>query len=438
MGKKNIGNKTKKYKIKIIDKMTKKPKNNNAIHNTIPLLKHHLTNKNNNVGINKTQKHYIMKMPILVGGKYIDKGAFGCVVSPALSCSPKDKNLDKLVSKIIRDPETNMNELKISAVLHKIDPNRKYYITYNKYCYIKQLPETREDIISVHYINDGLTKYSIDKDQEWKAMKSACDIDLSRRPLNLIMDYGGYSLTSIMKTDINKKGIKSLMHQLFVANVKEYFRHLVLGVVKMHNNRIVNRDIKQRNIMMSLNKVNNEVAVRYIDFGLSEYLTTEHCHNIENITRNGTPLYIPPEISISYLMRKYAEYPESYILKKIKNELNTNVKSALIKINERISLGNLDSIITTIYGRIKKLYDNGKILKVYFGSEKNKFNGYLQKADIYALGYSIYETLQVYSEIQVKKDEQLYDLLMKMIDLDVDKRYNAVQCLNHPYFSSKK
>ena len=33
-----------------------------------------------------------------------------------------------------------------------------------------------------------------------------------------------------------------------------------------------------------------------------------------------------------------------------------------------------------------------------------------------------------------KNDSKLYDLLSNMINLDSDKRYNAVQCLSHPYF----
>ena len=62
----------------------------------------------------------------------------------------------------------------------------------------------------------------------------------------------------------------------------------------------------------------------------------------------------------------------------------------------------------------------------------------MQKADVYALGLSIYETLYKYSEINVKTNEKLYDLLLHMIDLNYEKRYNIVQCLGHPYFTGKK
>ena len=52
--------------------------------------------------------------PKLRGGKFIDKGGFGCVISPALACNNTDTNLDKSVSKIIkRQSDTFSKELKI-------------------------------------------------------------------------------------------------------------------------------------------------------------------------------------------------------------------------------------------------------------------------------------------------------------------------------------
>ena len=44
--------------------------------------------------------------------------------------------------------------------------------------------------------------------------------------------------------------------------------------------------------------------------------------------------------------------------------------------------------------------------------------------------------LFVYSDIDISANSQLYDLLLHMITFDPDKRYNAVQCLSHPYFHS--
>jgi len=386
----------------------------------------------------KTKNNNVLGNNMLRGGKYVDEGGFGCVITPALACSHKDKNLDKSVSKILRDSREDItNELQISSILRKLDPNHKYYITYDKYCYINSIPEDRDDIVSVHYTDDKLTEFELEGEIEGKLMKPKakkyCDVELSLNPINIIMKHGGYSLSSVMKVSRKSKGTRAIMHQMFIDNLRPYFKHLILGVVKMHNNRIVNRDIKQKNIMMNLNKETNEIAIKYIDFGLSEFLTTEFCQHISNINRNGTPTYISPDVHIAYILRKYSSRSEHYISKKILHEIHSTVKKALIKINEKELLGNLDNNILALYEKIKNLYDNNKILPIYFGSDKNKFNGYVQKCDVYSLGYSIFETLYVYSEVNVRQHPQLYDLLIHMMALDPDKRYNAVQCLSHPY-----
>ena len=411
---------------------TKTIKKSNTNNKTKNARYHLLNNTSARIDNHKTRINYITQ-PILRGGKFVDEGGFGCVVSPAIPCSHKDKELDKAVSKITMEDITN--EIKITSILRKLDPTKKYYLTADKYCYINEIPKNREDIVSVHFTDNEFTKFEIDPGQE-KKDKKACAVELALRPINMIMEHGGYSLSSIMKTNRKNKGTRALMHQMFVDNLRTYFKHLILGVVKMHNNRLVNRDIKQRNIMMNWNKETNNVAIRYIDFGLTEFLTNEFCQHISNINRNGTHIYIAPEIHIATILRKYSSRSEHYITKKITSEINSSVKKALTKLNEKELLGVLDKNIMVLYEKIRTLFDNNKILPIYYGTEKNKFNGYIQKNDVYALGYSIYETLYVYSEIDVRQNKDLYDLLMHMMAIDPDKRYNAVQCLSHPYFHS--
>ena len=389
-------------------------------------------NKHNSV---KQSRRYSLKQK---GGKFIDKGGFGCVVAPALKCSQKDKDktMETKVSKIIRAVDNDIsNELKISQILKKLDPHKKYYITFEKYCYINDIPEDRTDLVSVHYVNDELTKYSVLEGQLEKD-KNACHIELSLKPVNLIMDYGGYSLSNIVRINRKIHGTKSQMHKLFVDNLRVYFKHLILGIVKMHFNRIVNRDIKPRNIMMNLNKETNQVQIRYIDFGLSDFLTTEYCSDRDNIRSKGTPTYIAPELIIAYVLRKYSDRSDMFMMKKIMREMEDNVKHSFSRINEKEMLGNLQENIMNLFEKIKQLFNNNKILPIYFGTEHNKFNGYLQKADVYALGLSIYISLHHYSNINVQKNKDLHDLLTHMIAIDPDKRYNAVQCLSHPYFQS--
>ena len=370
------------------------------------------------------------------GGKFIGKGGFGCVVFPALKCSKKDKNTDTMVSKVIPTQDVNYsNELKISQVLKKLDPVKKYYLTFDKYCYINNIPEERRDLLNVHYLNDALTKWEVIEGQPEKD-KNACLLELALKPINLIMDYGGYSLTDISVVSTKLIGTKAKMHKLFIDNLSANFKHLVLGIIKMHFNRIVNRDIKLRNIMMSFNKDTKQVQLRYIDFGLSNLLTTVFCSDYNNIRITGTPNYIAPELYVASVINRYRERSSTYQLHKITHDLDVNFKHSIMRINEGELLGNYKENTESLYHKVHNLYQSGKILPAYFGTEKNKFNGYLQKADVYALGLAIFIMLYVYSDVDVRGNADLYDLLIHMIAMDPDKRYNAVQCLSHPFLQS--
>lgn len=372
------------------------------------------------------------------GGKFIGKGGFGCVVSPALKCAKKDKYTDMMVSKIIPTQDIHyVNELKISQVLKKIDPGKKYYLTFEKYCYVNNIPDDRRDFVNVHYLNDELTKWEIIEGQSEKD-KNACRLELALKPINLIMDYGGYSLTDIGNVSTKLQGTKAKMHQIFIDNLAENVKHLVLGIVKMHFNRIVNRDIKLRNIMMSFNKETKQAQLRYIDFGLSNLLTSDFCSDYNNIRTAGTPNYIAPELYVASVINRYKERSRTYQLQKIIRDLDVNFKNSIMRINERELLGNYKENIESLYNKVHNLYESSKILPAYFGTDKNKFNGYLQKADIYALGLSIFIMLFVYSDFDVRRNADLYDLLIHMIAMDPDKRYNAVQCLSHPFLKSSK
>jgi serine/threonine protein kinase len=380
----------------------------------------------------KTQK---ISKYILKGGKFIDEGGFSCVVSPAIGCSTNDINLDKSISKLIRNPDSHIsNEIKLSNILKSIDPLQKYYITINNYCYLKNIPSDRKDIISVKYTDSDLKEFHVSDDSIISKNSKQCDVDLSLKPINLIMPYGGLSLSTIMKTSLKSKGIKAEIHMMFINNIKTIFKHLILGIVKMHNNRIVNRDIKQRNIMLSLNKSKNILLTRYIDFGLSEFLTDALTRDVSNISYKGTKYYCPPEIFICSVIKNYSEEPNTYKMKKINGYLEDSILIAFNKLGEKHRLKTINKFIETLYNKIQSLFNSNKILETFFGTNKNKFNGYLQKADVYGLGITIYETLANYSDINVKKDEKLYDLLLHMIEIDPDKRYNVIQCLSHPYF----
>ena len=119
------------------------------------------------------------------------------------------------------------------------------------------------------------------------------------------------------------------------------------------------------------------------------------------------------------------------------NEKMKYVKEALTRIEEKSILSNLPETINALTKKIQYLIDNNKLLDKYFGTNTTHlYNGYLQKADVYALGISIFDTLQLkkHSNVDVRENNLLYDLLLKMIEIDPDKRFNIIECINHPYF----
>jgi len=409
--------------------------------------------------LKKSQKKINIKKLSLKGGKYLDKGGFGCVVKPAIPCSnisykDKDTNFNNYVSKIISKPKIKdiNEEIDISNKLLEIDKDNNYYITIKSSCYINELPEERTDVISIKYKDDKHKTYNTSSKPNLD--KKHCEMDLDNKPINLILPFAGISLYKIMK--INRKdpnNIKAKIHQLFITNIKAYFKHLLVGLGKMHQNKLVNRDIKQKNLMIYVDplmvpKLNtfdlmeknpdilNIMKLRYIDFGLTTFITSSLSKDINNIYLSGTYRYLAPEMLISYILVKYKNRSVQYKLQQI-NEKVKYVKESLDKIDEKKKISTLKEEISVLYKKLQYLYDTDKLLDKYFGTNTtSNYNSYLQKADVYALGITIFDTLQSKknSNVDVRENHKLYSLLLNMIEIDPDKRFNVIQCINHEYF----
>ena len=410
---------------------------NNKNKNTNTFYYPHLSLTHSDNIDNKHLTKRLIPLIKLKGGRYIDKGGFGCVITPAIPCSKNDKNLDENVSKIIKDPNDDIkNEIIISNILKKIDKDQNYFITFNTYCYLNQIPEDRTDIIDVNYKDDDMSRFSVKNTIKKKTLdKKYCDVDLTLKPVNIIMPYAGYSLSSIVKANRKNQGLLPKMNQMFVDGLKKYFKHLLIGLKKMHENRLVNRDIKEKNITVALDSKTNTLKMRYIDFGLTQLLTSEFENDLENISSDGTYFYIAPEIFVSRTIIKYSNETKNYHLRKILRRIKDDLVVALERINEPALINNIEDKIESLYDKTYDHYEKGRLTKIYFGTDKNKFNGYLQKADVYALGLTIYDSLYTYSKIDVKRNKNLRSLLLNMLNLDPEKRFNVEQCLSHPYFS---
>ena len=402
------------------------------------------------------------KNKILNGGKYLGEGSYGCVVSPALPCDKKQitKTLKTThyVSKLIIAPDENDNEeIDISNKLKRLDPKQYYFITFEDVCRIKKIPDNRSNTVKVSYQNNSLETYKFLNNK--KHDKKYCGIDLRLNPINIIMPYGGYDLTNIIDNK-HKQPHLQFTRKMLIKHFKLCFKHLLIGIKKMHDARIVNRDIKLDNIMVNYD-VNQQITqikeslpqtkeslqqtkqnefknmkIRFIDFGLSTILTPEYCQRLDNIDVRGTLGFISPELSISYFVNMNKKYEN------IIHKINKELKPMLNSFKDSVIISGFDNLNLELYKKIMEEFKTKEILKNFFGTDENKYNGYLQKGDIFSLGITIYVFLDEYkyyfktsnsSNINLK-NSKLVNLLHNMIKIDPDKRYNVIQCLKHSYF----
>jgi serine/threonine protein kinase len=386
-------------------------------------------------------KKNIKKHTKLIGGRFLSKGSFGCVIKPALPCpnSTNKIDLNKHISKIIGKYNDNINnELIISNILNRADKSKQYFITFVDYCPLKKIPDSRTNISQVKYWGKKANEFDLINKRK-NLDETQCNIDFDLNPINLIMAFGGYDLDKVIKYE--KKNLDNkilpIMCELFFNNLKKYIKHLILGLIVMHKNRIANRDIKPKNIVLGLNKDYKSLKVKYIDFGLSEFLSAEYVRHYENIRLRGTLVYVPPELFAVNIIYKNNEYDDEYIMRKFYENSNEHIEKLCSK--EKLNLPELyDNYLKfreELYNKIKLKYENNTLLEAFFGSQKNKFNGYLQKADVYGLGACIYESIIEYKVVNpsYQIDPQLNDLIINMMEIDPIKRYNAIQSLNHPY-----
>ena len=366
---------------------------------------------------------------LLKGGRILGKGSFGCVIKPAIPCKKGVLyNTQSSVSKIIKDPDYNdiKEENLISKVLKTIDPQHNFFIPNLDMCTLYNIP-ARPDLETIEMI-DNNHYYSLNNN---KKDKHTCKVDVKINPYNIIMPYGGITLDDILKKP--KKYPKHFL--LFIKNMKQHLKHLLLGLKLLHENHIINRDIKDSNIVCLLTK--DKLKTRYIDFGLS-LLITESLVDNNNIELNGSAGYYPLDNIIAFYIVSY--YPDknkiySKVIEEIKDSKNYIYK--LKKLNLHHKLTNIQVDIKTICDQLIKKYVSNTFNDHYYGYS-DVFNGLLQKSDIYSLGITFYTIVITRLGYDINKLPLLNDLLYNMTLTDYNKRYNVLQCLEHPFFNSKE
>lgn len=407
------------------------------------------------------------KLANQAGGRKLGEGGYGCVVKPAVPCFKKKVGPNE-ISKIlhVRNVDEYQKELALNMKLLKADPKQKYFVLSKQECILDidaALSRYPKDFVEAKFYDKKGKEYSLLESKTKKLSKNDikdnyCKIDKTRKPRNIIMDYGGEDLIDVIYTPYSHN------YNLCKAFAIYIFKNVLKGIKVMHEYRIAHRDIKPENlIFLAIKKRHKKTGkiievphVRIIDFGLAQDVSKLNKRIIddETVSRRGTTGYKPVDIDILHHLGYYAtkyDIDEPAIKEKTLNialtvftdeKLSTAyyytkknihvdsdyVKDTAVEQKKKLILATKDS--QELFDKFKKELKTGILPEKYF----KDFDGYIYKTDIFALGI----TLQKIAKKLEVLDNKLIDLIQQMTKFDPDDRPNINQCLAHPLFKSKE
>lgn len=224
----------------------------------------------------------------LTHSKYLNNGAYGCVMKPSISCLNARKNLDN-VSKLFKEKKEANEEKRIhDQIIKKIDPGGNFTTILYEGC----------DISSFYFPNAELKKCKNFDLEHNKRLKIP----------QLVYQYGGIDLDMAP----NKFGFK-----LIFDNLGNIFK----GIMTMSENGFYHMDIKPGNIV--IHPITKKTSL--IDFGLSSNRKNVYTSSNIHILKHSYQYY-PPEFFIL----------NQYYLQKIKNNKNQIVFKNYIQLRDNI------------------------------------------------------------------------------------------------------
>lgn len=181
--------------------------------------------------------------------EFIAKGSYGCIYTPSIPCSKKDKPNKLWVSKIQAKTKPLEDEIVINDILNKDKESNFYFILIDNICDIKKIKKYEKTC-------DLITK------------KKDCEF------VNLQMKYvkGKNLIRSLINETIDenvqytKEKYKNMVKMLL-----QNILHLFEGIDILQKNGIIHWDLHENNII-----VDEKSKITYIiDFGLSMINTKE-------------------------------------------------------------------------------------------------------------------------------------------------------------------
>jgi serine/threonine protein kinase len=182
---------------------------------------------------------------------------------------------------------------------------------------------------------------------------------------------------------------------------------LLSGVYCLHNNGIIHRDIKNANILMTLNTKGNSRIVNpiLIDFGLSIVVKSSKVGYITN-SNVGTIAFIPLEVLESE-KKVYNQKSDMWSLGLVIYYIFTGSHFIQAKSNE-------DEVSNVVIKYLSSLLKD----ESYDAVLKERLHGFAGKS---------------FPSIN---NDMIYDFISRLIMLDESKRYTAWEAINHPMFGA--
>ena len=192
------------------------------------------------------------------GGKLIGRGAYGCVFRPNISCEDGDitDSDNKYISKIVTydDVDGEYNKFK-KYNLQKIDPSQKYIIYPIEMCDIPG-DISDESIYDCNMVTEMVDDFSKRK----TASKDEVKTVLKDSFANIIQVYGGISFDKF-RQEKNSNRLKRYDWKDYVLS----YLNILKGLLLLNVNKLAHRDIKQPNIVINPDNINES---KLVDLGL--------------------------------------------------------------------------------------------------------------------------------------------------------------------------
>jgi serine/threonine protein kinase len=344
---------------------------------------------------------------------FVGDGSYGCVFRPAKPC--KNSLKTKTVAKVFRRYKDYKEELKLNALVKKIDP---------------------KGVFTLHVIDDcPIMKSKYDLDQLRRCTSSLNDNNRLEKEHNkydkFFPMFENYDFYQIIYPDGGMDLDRAIRSHTFDELFKNMWR-IFYGIVQLDENEFCHLDIKTINMVYEP----NTEKISLIDFGLSkpydEIYNERNIYNISHLAQSY--YYFAPEI---FYYNMYLKDRDRFI----KKYLSTK---KVHKLGLRNYIFVIETIIESVvpyiyeYKRLTNLFKDIVFVdyrRFYKNLDFKHMDRDVKKIDVYSLGVAILEMLGkalrikqlVISNDNIERIESIVNLIKKMIAFDVSQRISAIE-----------